>query len=64
MFKSELTTIKKNALNLSSIETLMIPSKVVNFDYNWCINTPKLNTIIISKNNMYFIYYNNSLLIL
>lgn len=54
---SELETIKSNAFDVSSIECITIPTKLVNLVDMWCIRTPKVKKIDIFPDNPLFSPY-------
>ena len=53
---SELRSISKSAFSNSSLQSIMIPSKVEALQKGWCYGTPQLNTIILSQVNMFYQY--------
>lgn len=57
---SELRIINKKAFSSSSLETLILPSKLNILEEGWCSKTTELTKIIISPENPYFKYLNNT----
>lgn len=56
---SELHTIESKAFTNSTIQSITIPSKVINLAEGWCKSTPELTQILISPNNPHFTYLDN-----
>ncbi|KAK8898256.1 hypothetical protein M9Y10_000534 [Tritrichomonas musculus] len=60
---SKLIAIKSEAFCFSSIDSLTIPAHVKYLIEGWCNETPKLNVIKLSRENNYFLYYDNSFIV-
>lgn len=58
--KSNLKTFESNIFCNSAIDSLYIPSSLIELKNNWCFKVCNLVTIEISPENKYFKYYNNS----
>lgn len=56
---SQIKSFKKDAFIGSTIKILTIPSSVVELEDGWCNYTPKLDVIIVERNNPNFISYDN-----
>ena len=60
---SEVRIIEKDAFADSSIEKLMIPSKVYLLEEGWCNGTPNLTNVTIMPNNCHFMCLDNKMII-
>lgn len=60
---SELLTIQENAFINSSIESLEIPSKLVELKDGWSQLMNNLNKITVSEDNQYFKLYNEKFIL-
>ncbi|KAK8890751.1 hypothetical protein M9Y10_035536 [Tritrichomonas musculus] len=60
---SKLKTIEKCAFSYTPIESIYLPSKVVELHKEWCYETSKLNKVIISPDNPYFKIYEDKMII-
>lgn len=57
--ESKLQTIKKSAFNNSTIESISIPSSVIELERGWCYKIQKLNNFTVSTNNPFYSTYND-----
>lgn len=63
-WNSQLQVIESCAILYTQIESISIPSNIVELDECWCKATPKLNKIkIISRSEKNIVYYENKLLL-
>ena len=62
-FKSNIQIIEKDAFVDSSIENLVIPSKLSVLEEGWCRGTQKLTCISVVPDNCHFMYLDNKMII-
>ena len=60
---SEIRSFEKNAFYGSLIESITIPSKVIELKEGWCSDTPKLISIKVSPDNAYYQIYEDKFII-
>lgn len=60
---SELQVIESSAFFETLIESLTIPSKLINLEDRWCQSTTELNHIIINPNNPRYSFFDNKFII-